>query len=327
MNLSLETVLRCLDILPLIRENQGLELSELAERSGLTEKVIVDQIIPSLMLCGSPPYLPHDYVSIWMEGDRVFCEFADQFARPVTLLPIEITALHAVLSSAFLDEDHEIETKARLDDIRRRIEEALPKAQRIFLEESHRISVEDNPERDSRTLTRIKTAIAECRKAVIQYLSFGDAQTKRRVIHPYGVVVQNGVTYVPSFDETRGIVISFKLDRFVAVELTDETFETSKEFSLEQYARDGLFRRRDDETEAVIRVKGPTARWRSEELDQSSWRWVDEDTLEVRLATGRPMGLVKHVLGWGPDAEIISPPEIRALALEEIQRLREAHAG
>ena len=79
MNLSLETVLRCLDLLPIVRENQGIELSELARRTQIPEKVIADQLVPMLMLCGSPPYMPHDYVSIWLEGDRVFFSYPPTF--------------------------------------------------------------------------------------------------------------------------------------------------------------------------------------------------------------------------------------------------------
>lgn len=323
MNISLETVLRCLDILPIIRENQGIALAELARRAVIDENVIVDQLIPALMLCGAPPYMPHDYVSIWLEGDKVFVGFADHFKRPVTLLPIEITALHLALSSSAFPGDDDPEVQSRFQVLREKVERALPREQRVFLEQTERLCLDDNPERRSPHLPRLKEAVANFSELSIDYLSFGDSTLKTRTIRPYGIIVRDGVTYIPSFDEKRGHVVSFRLDRVHSVEATGQKFAVDPAFNLEKYLRDGMYAARNkDEQEVKIRLKTPTARWVAEALDQRQLEWENHNTLIVTLSSSRPLGVVRWVMSLGPDAELLSPPELRQSMIDEIKKLQ-----
>ncbi|MFT7618534.1 MAG: putative DNA-binding transcriptional regulator YafY [Planctomycetota bacterium] len=328
MNLSLETVLQCLDILPIVRENQGISLADLAARTGLDAKKISDQLIPTLMLCGSPPYMPHDYVNMWLDGDHVYVEFADHFKRPVTLLPIEITALHLSLTAAARPGEHDEEVRRRLSDLRRKIERALPEAQRIFLEESERVSLSDHPDRGSPHLDSIRNAMNRSRKIEIEYLSFGDKSLKRRIVHPHGILVKDGVSYIPCFDENRGHICSFRLDRINEVTLLQDHFVPQPGFSVEEHARDGLTRPgEDDELEVLLEARGATARFLSESLDQRQWHWQKNDVLAIKLPTSRPRSVVHWAIKNGPDVTIVGPPEVRTLAMEVLQEIRSEYVS
>jgi proteasome accessory factor C len=321
MNLSLETVLRCLDLVPIVRENQGIELPELARRVGIPEKIIAKQLIPMLLLCGAPPYLPHDYVGIWLEDNRVYVSFADHFRRPVTLLPIELVALHLALSSLAYTAEDEADVETRISELQAKIERALPPEQRVFLDQAERVSVDDHAEA-SPWAADIAQAIQGRGKLRIDYLSFGETRLKRRVIHPYGLLVKDGVTYVPSFDELRGHVVSFRLDRIHAVQPLPEPFAVDPSFSLERWAKDGIAAAHgDDEHELTVEVGGRTARWISEVFDQKQWSWRDRDTLILRLPTSRLQAAVRWALSLGADAEVVAPPEARRLAAAEIAAL------
>ncbi len=323
MNLSLETVLQCLDILPIVRENQGITLSELASRTGLDAKKISDQLVPTLMLCGSPPYMPHDYVNMWLDGDHVYVEFADHFRRPVTLLPIEVTALHLALTAAARPGEHDEAVRTRLSELRRKIERALPEAQRIFLEQSERVSLSDHPDRGSPLLEDIRNAINRKRKVEIEYLSFGDKRMKKRVVHPHGILVKDGVTYIPCFDENRGRICSFRLDRINAIHMLTEYFAMQPGFSVEEHARDGLCRpREDDEFEILLEARGATGRYLSESLDQRQWHWQKNDVLAIKLPTSRPHAVVQWAIKNGPDLVVVGPPDLRTMAIEALKELR-----
>ena len=326
VNVSLDTVLRCLDLVAIVRENQGITLDELARRTGIGEKAIVDDIIPTLMLCGAPPYMPHDYVSIWLEGDKVYVGFADHFSRPVTLLPIEVTSLHLALSTAWFPAKGGAALAERVRALREKIERALPKEQRVFLERSQRLELADNAQRTSPFLEPLRRAIEDREKVDIEYLSSGETAFKRRRVHPYGILVRDGASYVMSHDERRGHVVSFRLDRMRAVEATGETFERDPDFDLERYAKEGLVvGRRSDETVVVARVTGRRAHFVAETLDARQWDWKGTETLELRLSTSRPRAAVRWILGLGEGAEIVEPEEARALAREEITALRARH--
>ncbi|MCB9833727.1 MAG: WYL domain-containing protein [Planctomycetes bacterium] len=327
MNLSLETVLRCLDILPLVRENQGIQLAELAQRSGIDEKTIVDQLIPTLMLCGAPPYMPHDYVSIWLEGDHVYVEFADHFRRPVTLLPVEITALHLALTSAARPGEHDPAVRRRIEQLREKIERALPPQQRVFLEESNRISLSDHPDQGSPILEQVRRAVAERRKIEIEYLSFGDSRIKTRVAHPHAILVRDGVTYLPCFDELRDHLVTFRLDRINQVRVLGDHFEPVDSFDVEKLAREGFSRpAEDDEFDVRLEARGSAARQLAETLDQRQWRWLDDERLEIRLATSRPRSVVRWSFRFGPDLVIVEPESLRELAREELAEIAGRHS-
>lgn len=322
MNLSLQTVMRCLDLVPIVRENQGISLSDLSRRVSLPEKTIVNQLIPTLMLCGAPPYMPHDYVSIWMEGDNVYVEFADHFRRPVTLLPIEITAIHLALTTSGLPTEEPL-VKERLAALRKKIEEALPPSQRIFLNQSDRVSLEDHPEAGSPPLRALRGAIEARRKARVEYLSSGDTRMKERVIHPLGIIVKEGVTYIPSFDEMRGHAIWMRLDRIHSVSVLPESYEPDPNFSLAKFAEEGFFSNRDpDATEVTVVAQGGTARWIAETVDPRQWEMTDRDELRLTLQTSRPLGAIRWILGHGAGLEIESPDQFREMAAEEIAAIR-----
>ena len=322
MNLSLQTVMRCLDLVPIVRENQGISLSDLSRRISLPEKTIVNQLIPTLMLCGAPPYMPHDYVSIWLEGDAVYVEFADHFRRPVTLLPIEITALHLALTTAGLPIEEPLVAE-RLSSLRTKIEEALPQSQRLFLNQSDRVSLQDHPESESEPLRGLRGAIEAHRKVRVEYLSGGDSRMKTRIIHPLGIIVKDGVTYIPCFDEMRGHAIWMRLDRIHSVTVLAESFESDPSFSLERFAEDGFFAVRDpDATEITLIARGGTARWMAETVDPRQWEMTDRDELRMKIPTSRPLGAIRWILGQGSGVEIESPEEFREMAADEIAAIR-----
>ncbi len=327
MNLSLEMVLRCLDLLPILRENQGITLDRLAEVTGFTRKYIADELIPALMLCGSPPYMPHDYVSVDLDGDKVFLQFADHFQRPVTLLPVEIMALHLALTTVRFRNDHLPQIRSRLKELIEKIENALPEDLRVLLRESHRISFGDRKDEESPWFLSLREAAEQRRQVRIDYLSWGDSEIKRRVIHPYGLVTLDGVTYVVAHDSLRGYEVSFRLDRIHGLEVLDDGFEIDAGFSLEDRVRQGLFQRPGvDEKEVQIRFRGPASTLISEMFDPSRWNREKDRSVVLRLNTSRPNSVVRWALRFGTDAEVVGPKDVRRLAVEELGKLRAAYA-
>lgn len=325
MNLSLETVLRCLDLVPIVRENQGITLDELSQRMNVPLNVIVDQLIPSLMLCGSPPYMPHDYINMWMDGDRVYVSFAEHFRRPVTLLPLEVTALHLALNGLnFSNKDREFAQK-RVEELRNKIELALPPEQRQFLRESERICVNANPR--TPLLALVNQASVERKKLSVEYLSTGESSAKTRVIHPYGVVIERGSNYVISHCETRGKILPFRLDRMHAVDVLEESFSTPPRFSLERYARGGIFSRNDDDFVLKARITGQTARLVEDSYPAHIWKRVDKDTVRVTMPTSRLRAAVRRILALGEEATIEGPPEAVDLATSELDLHLESYAS
>jgi predicted DNA-binding transcriptional regulator YafY len=134
--------------------------------------------------------------------------------------------------------------------------------------------------------------------------------------------------YLIGWDEERGARRTFKVERIMAASLTPDTFEPGSEGN---EARE-LLRAWDvisDEppVDVVIRFSPAVARRAAET------RWHPSQTIEEQsdgslLWRGRVAGLREiriWILGWGADAEVLSPGELRDEVAAELRRAAELY--
>ncbi|MCK6460580.1 MAG: protein pafC, partial [Planctomycetes bacterium] len=85
MALPLAKLRLYLSLIPLLRERPGITFKEVADHLGMSPHAAQREIPEALMLCGVPPYMPHDYIACYTEEDRVTVRFADHFKRPARI--------------------------------------------------------------------------------------------------------------------------------------------------------------------------------------------------------------------------------------------------
>jgi predicted DNA-binding transcriptional regulator YafY len=168
-----------------------------------------------------------------------------------------------------------------------------------------------------RLLTR---AWAERRVVEIQYESAAyegrGGEVTRRTVRPYLIEpsLQTHALYLIGWDEDRGGMRTFKIERIRGVGVTLRTFEPPEAGTLERDLRRGWDIIADQEpAEVVIRFSATVAdrvletTWhpdqRTKRLSDGSleWRTVVSGTIEIRL----------WCVSWGDDAEVLAPPELR----------------
>jgi predicted DNA-binding transcriptional regulator YafY len=180
------------------------------------------------------------------------------------------------------------------------------------------LSKHPRDERFSRHVRLLTKAWAERRIVSLDYepARYGpDSAARTARVRPYLIEpsLQTHALYLVGFDETRGAVRTFKVERIVDVSITPDRFDPP-EASVE-----GMFDRAwdiigdQDPVEVVIRfapnvaVRVQEARWHpsqqvSVEADGSLvWRATVAGTIEVRL----------WALQWGDDAEVLAPASLR----------------
>ena len=144
-------------------------------------------------------------------------------------------------------------------------------------------------------------------------------------VHPY-LIEPSSTThalYLIGFDEARGAVRTFKIERILSVEPTTRTFEAPEVGVVEQAGRAWDIIADQAEVEVVLRFGPavasrvaeatwhPTQRLEPEGDGSLVWRAIVPGTVEIRF----------WILSWGPDVEVLSPPELRT---EIAERLRAA---
>ena len=151
--------------------------------------------------------------------------------------------------------------------------------------------------------------------------------THRR-IRPYLIEpsLQTHALYLIGWDEDRGGMRTFKIERIKAVSVTPRSFEPPEASTLERDLRRGWDIIADqDPVEVVVRFSPAVADRVAETVwhpDQRLKRQPD-GSLEWRTIVSGPIEIRLWILSWGDDAEVLAPPKLR----EQVRGIHERAAA
>jgi predicted DNA-binding transcriptional regulator YafY len=174
------------------------------------------------------------------------------------------------------------------------------------------------------TIDCLTSAIIEGRRVRLSYHSLTDDKIKERMVDPYCVYFDpDGATLkLIGHDRLRADIIPFSIDHIRALHETDEYFSRPDDFDLREYLTEHCFNGiHGTPITVLLRAHGTTARIFRERIFHPSQRLIEEPhraakddkegttTIELRVARGR--GLVRFILSWAPDIEVLEPDDIR----------------
>ncbi len=318
MTAPLDRLRRALAILPLLQGRQGMRVGEIARFLGVTPREVTEEVRELVMMCGVPPYFPHNYVNLYIDGDRVFVRFAEHFKRPVRLTLPEALSLMLALRALEGGSAGGAAFTPSLDGLRRKIAAVLaPEEARSLREAERRIVAPKGPgAAAARRLQVLREAMARTRKARIQYFSHHRGALSERVIQPWGVVENGGDWYCVAWDSVRRDGVMFRVDRIRSVDVLDEEYEVPEAFDASRWRSPEVFRSRGDEPVVRIRFGPEVARFVREEADPREIEELADGGLVRRLRSSSIEYVVLYALRFAPHAEVLDPPEARAAVAE-----------
>ncbi|AQZ64103.1 Transcriptional regulator, DeoR family [[Actinomadura] parvosata subsp. kistnae] len=145
-----------------------------------------------------------------------------------------------------------------------------------------------------------------------------------RVLEPYGLVLKAGAWYLVARQRARFLI--FRVHRFGEISVLEEQFDRDPGFDLAAFWKEQAA----SFTRSLLRE---VVTLRLSERGRRMLRHVaDPAALEDALASLRPDGTVRlavesvevafsQVLRFGPEAEVLDPPELRAMAAEAAARM------
>lgn len=301
---------RLLTMIPLVRRSPGISIDELA-RVLKARPSEIRQDLKQLMLCGVPPYLPHDYISVSLDGDRITIDFADQFEKPARLTRREALALKLAIES-LPPLGPEIDDAAdELGDTIARLlkKDAGGESRSTNLE--GKIVAKSGPEQ-RKLLERIGDAVKRRRPLDMDYFSVSSGKASTRRVRPLGLADQAGNHYLVALDERSNEVRSFRVDRIgkLAEAKDAPTFQPPEGFDLAAFTRPGIGPRRGFPLR--IRFDAQVARFAREDYEGSAR--IEElpgGDVVVELSAGSVPWAVSRALAWGEHAEVLEPAEVR----------------
>ncbi|RZU10437.1 putative DNA-binding transcriptional regulator YafY [Kribbella rubisoli] len=153
-------------------------------------------------------------------------------------------------------------------------------------------------------------------------------QTSERMVDPLGLVDKDDSWYLIAWTD-RG-QRTFRIDRVVAAQATDETFERPAGFDLSTAWGEIVERmeeRRSGLTATVLMDQRHV--WvmqdrlgRNCEVDGT-----DGDRVRLRITAPTPLMIAQELAGWGGSIEVLDPPEVRAELARLGRELTDRYSG
>ena len=181
------------------------------------------------------------------------------------------------------------------------------------------------PFEDEQVLAAIRAAVKG-----LQALSFrydgGSAPGRTRKVTPLGILFGHS-NYLVAGEGKDPRPRTFRLDRMQAVAVLDEAAPPPADFSLQAFAAESFGIYHGEIEDVVLRI-GPSraddaVRWRFHP-SQVVTREADGSVTVAFRASGM-RELAWHLFTWGDAVEIVAPPGLKALMVEELRAALQAH--
>jgi proteasome accessory factor BC len=296
------------------RRGELLDAAEIQERLQISDRELREDIdVLNVVSFGGGTYVL--YAEVTDDGHvEVDPEpYADNFARPARLLPVEAKALIAAID---LIGEHLPE--GALTSAREKIVAALGE------DPTERgLQVASTGGDDSAIARVVSEAIAARRMLRLDYYKPNEDEFVERTIEPYALMNGREGWYVASFDPARDDVRHFRLDRIRNAEMSEERFTRRPEVDPAADV-DGWPRTGEVTASRIARVwvSPERARWAREE------RRVNEELADGSVIVELPFKgvdwLVREVLAEAGDAVVLEPVDARGAVLGAVERLRAA---
>ncbi|MEO8199403.1 MAG: WYL domain-containing protein [Gemmatimonadota bacterium] len=278
--------------------SESAPLDDVAQRFNATRSEIQSDIRALTLLGDNPDADWALSLSVWQESDRISITSGGPFQRPIRFTGDELVAIQ--LGLAEVTSSHE-SLSADLAGI---LNTASPV--------SHALAGRGRVSPSIRNL--VKSAIGDRRRLEVKYTSERTLGGLNRIIHPYQLLERGGHTYIIAWCELADGWRRFRLDRVLDALSADGHYVPRPDFvpADESFAPPA-----EGTTPVDVRFSPAVARWLRE--GHPGARTEKDGGIVVTYQVASPDWLVRHVLQYGPEAEVIGPQSFRELMRKELQ--------
>lgn len=298
-----ERLQRVLRAMPLIIDHGDVSIAEIQSRVGVDALTLLNDF-RALTEREDEPGGFVEAVSIFFDGKTVSVR-SPHFGRPTRITLPELCALElglAILGAASIPGERNPIARAR----------ARVRAAIVAMPGS--VAREDlwyasgPPVSDEQILIALRDSAARKTKARIVYRRGASAESTERVVHPYAVLPVRGSWFLVAHCERSDAIRFFRVDRIQSAARLDDAFQPRADFDLDSVlSADGAFVSPSAER-LVVRYSPRIARWIAE-------REEGEQGPDGSLVVSHPLAddawAVRHVLQYGPEAEVLEPVRVR----------------
>ena len=174
-----------------------------------------------------------------------------------------------------------------------------------------------DPEQWSRMVKFIERR--ECIRA--HYQTFDSRESDYR-LHPYHLLAYHGNWYLLARNEEKDRMATFALSRFRSIEETGERFRRAQDFDARAYSREAFGITRGEKPlrvrllfESKVAVYIMEREWHPTQ----TFKQRPDGRVEMRLDTSGRKELIRWVLSWIPDVQVLAPKSLKDRIVEKLQ--------
>lgn len=304
---------RILHLIPHLADGELHPLGEVAAKAKVPEDTVMRDLqsiserfeVPGGFVEGLQIYIAPEGVSV----------HSNHLLRPMRLTRGELCALE--LGLAMLRKERTPEEHGAIAGALERLGEAIV---RLPADDSGDAVTASAPVPPGRLehLRAIRDAQREHRKVRLRYRKGGEREPTHRIICPYAIVFASGMWYTVAHRESSDGVRFFRLDRVEEVEALEARFDPAPRTSVDEIVREGRAFRSDGADKLTVRYSPRIARWIAEREGKTL---AEDGSLTMDHPLADTDWAVRHVLQYGPDAEVLEPDAVREAVVARLRRI------
>lgn len=182
---------------------------------------------------------------------------------------------------------------------------------------------------DLKLFEKLSRAVNESREIAFDYKKPASTAVEHRRVQPYHLANRESAWYLVGHDLARGALRTFSLARMQALTVAEKTFTRPADFSPEKFFGKafGAFVGTGD-YRITVRFGAAVA----DQIRERFWhesqetRDLPDGGVEFSVQLGGLDEIVRWILGWGGEAEVVSPKELRALVRAKAEATAQRYA-
>jgi proteasome accessory factor C len=297
---------------------RGLSLEDAARITGARSTKVVEDDVQSMEGLSLAPSFPEHEVMLELENGRIHAALTAQLVEPPALALREGAALLAALRP--FEESGGAAVKAAA----RKLRHGIPSYLRPRADEMVR-ATDFSGDAPGEWADALEEAIARRIEVTIEYRASATADATRKVLEPRILFPRGGQWYLAAWNVEKNEEHLYRLDRIVQVVLGTRVFGAHHAPPVERYAKKQLYFQSGEEREVKVRFRNMAARIANERWPERAEAQPDGTVVVTARMTPGPY-LYGWVLGFGADAEVVAPEDVRERFRAHVEELRRVYA-
>jgi proteasome accessory factor C len=310
---------RILAVIPELADENEHPLDDVASKAGVDSTTLLRDL-QSLATRFDEPGGFVEGVQLYL-GSNTVSLVSNHFRRPMRPTVSELRALE--LGLTMLRSELPPDERSSIESARKKLRETIAKLPPDkSLDAVHYYAESENPA-SAVYLSALREAFRSHQKVNLEYRKADTDEITSRVIRPYSFVISSGAWYVIAYCESSEGLRIFRLDRIAGVAQIHEEYEIPETFRVGDVLSTHKAFAPQSAPAMKVRYSPRIARWIAE-------REEGEREPDGSFVVDHPLAdqdwAVRHVLQYGPEAEVLEPESVRALVKAKLARAASALA-